>query len=125
MRVLTIGLMLMLLAAPNAGAQQNADRDGSTAGSATGTITSAGRDSIVLRMDDGQFAVFRVDETTARAQPLREGMRVSVSATSDAPAPLARSVAILPARGAQDGSAANQTPTTTTNDPIPAQVREV
>jgi hypothetical protein len=65
-----------------------------------GTVTSIGRGSMVVQTDEGRFLVYELEPSFIRIPSVAPGSRVRVLTASndDAPAPLALSVEVLPAR---------------------------
>jgi hypothetical protein len=86
----------------------------------SGTVTSVGRGSIVVRTDEGRFVVFAVNRSLVGTAPLEPGTRVTVTTAidDDDPAQTALAVDRLPAR---QGLAAQAQ----TSDPVPATVRRL
>jgi hypothetical protein len=85
---------------------------------ASGTVTSVGRGSIVIRTDEGRFIVYAVDRRLVGFSALQPGTRVRVTTAADDDGPAATALAIepLPAR---QGLAA-QTP-----DRVPSTVQRL
>ena len=80
----------------------------------TGTVTSVGRASVVIRTDEGRFVVFAVNRAVVGTPPLEPGMRVSVTtaADDDEPPQTALTIERLPARQGLASQTTDRAPAT-------------
>ena len=101
--------------------QSTSERDASERRT-TGTVTSIGRGSMVIRTDQDMYFVYEVTPQTVRTRVVEPGARVSVLTVSsdNDPAPRALAISVLPGRQGLATPPADQP-----EPPVPQQVQQL